>query len=297
MQRWTRAWSYGYCERLARRAAGNFYHAFRLLPSEQRKAMCALYAFMRVADDLSDGPEPVPVKRELLAGWRGALHAAMEGEYEHPLYPAFHDTILRFGIPVVHLEEVLDGVSMDLDVSRYDTFADLYRYCYHVASAVGLCCVHIWGFRGEVRPPAEAAGFALQLTNILRDVAEDAGRGRIYLPTEDLDRFGCSAESLLVGPRGEGFRALMRFEADRAYRYYAEALSLVELLDRPGRAVFLVMLRTYRGLLDEIVARDFDVFRERVRLPAWRKLWLVARVLPVRWGLVRGGAVLREPEA
>jgi phytoene synthase len=293
MQRWTRAWSYAYCERLARRAAGNFYHAFRLLPADQRKAMCALYAFMRVADDLSDGPEPVEAKREMLAGWRRALFAALEGEYEHPLYPAFHHTVERFGIPVAHLEEVLDGVSMDLDVSRYDTFAELYRYCYHVASAVGLCCVHIWGFRGDMRPPAEAAGIALQLTNILRDVGEDAGRGRVYLPAEDLARFGCPEESLRGGPRGEAFTALMRFEAERAYGYYAEAISLVDLLEPPGRAVFLVMLRTYRGLLDEIVARGYDVFRERVRLPAWRKLWLVARALPVRFGWPAGAAARR----
>lgn len=288
MQTWTRAGSYAYCERLARRAAGNFYHAFRLLPAEQRRAMCALYAFMRVADDLSDEPAGVEEKRSLLTWWRGALYAALEGEYQHPLYPALHDTIERYGIPVRHLEEVLDGVCMDLEVHSYDTFDDLYRYCYHVASAVGLSCIHIWGFRGDPRQPAEAAGVALQLTNILRDVAEDAGRGRIYLPREDLERFGCQATRLGQGVIDESFRSLMRHEAGRAYDYYDQSLALVKLLSPPGRAVFLVILETYRGLLDAIVARDYDVFQSRVRLPAWRKLWLVARALPVRCGLVPG---------
>jgi phytoene synthase len=278
----TRA-SYAYCERLARRAAGNFYHAFALLPRPQRLAMCALYAFMRIADDLSDEPAEVAAKRAALAEWRAALHAALAGEFRHPALPALADVVARFGLPVAHLEAVLTGVEMDLDVSDYATFDDLYRYCYHVASAVGLSCIHIWGFRGDAYPPAEAAGIALQLTNILRDVAEDAARGRVYLPAEDLARFGCSTGD------SSAFRAMMRFEADRAYRYYDEAHALVACLYPPGRAVFLVMLRTYRALLDEIVARDFDVFAGRVRLPRWYKVWLAVRALPVRAGVVRGG--------
>ena len=278
--------SYAYCERLARREAGNFYHAFALLPREQRLAMCALYAFMRIADDLSDEPAELSDKRAALAGWRAALHAALTGEFHHPALPALADVVTRFGLPVAHLEAVLTGVEMDLDVSTYATFDDLYRYCYHVASAVGLCCIHIWGFRGDAYPAAEAAGVALQLTNILRDVAEDAARGRVYLPAEDLARFACPPESW----QGScpAFRALMRFEADRAYRYYDEARALVGCLHAPGRAVFLVMLGTYRSLLDRIVARDFDVFAGRVRVPRWYKLWLAASALPVRYGLSRG---------
>jgi 15-cis-phytoene synthase len=288
MRSWTRAGSYAWCERLARRTAGNFYHAFRLLPAEQRRAMCALYSFLRVADDLSDGPGAPEEKRGPLAWWRRSLFAALAGDDSHPLHPALRDTVERYAIPVRYLEEVLDGVEMDLEVSRYDTFADLYRYCYHVAGAVGLCCVHIWGFTGAAERPAEAAGIALQLTNILRDVGEDAARGRVYLPGEDLERFGCRPEALGEGRCDGPFRELMRFEAERAYGYYEEARSLLRLLEPPGRAVFLVMLRTYRGILDAIVERDFDVFRSRVRLPAWRKLWLVARALPVRWGLAAG---------
>lgn len=164
--------SYEYCEHLARHEAGNFYHAFRLLPRPQRRAMCALYAFMRVADDLSDGPEPVAEKRVTLAGWRRGLNAALSGQYEHALHPALHDTVRTYRIPPIYLEDVITGVCMDLEPVRYQTFADLYKYCYHVASVVGLSCIHVWGFHGEeAKHLAEAAGIAFQLTNILRDLA------------------------------------------------------------------------------------------------------------------------------
>jgi phytoene synthase len=287
MQQWTRQWSYAWCERLARRAAGNFYHAFRLLPSEQRRAMCALYSFLRIADDLGDSDDEVEVKRAALAGWRESLRACLGGDYRHPLFPALHDSIVRYAIPEEHLEEVLDGVGMDLEVATYDTFAQLYGYCYHVASAVGLACVPVWGCASEEgRPAAEAAGIALQLTNILRDVGEDAARGRVYLPREDLERFGCPVENLLRGVCDEPFRQVMRFQAERARDYYAAALPLARYLAPAGRAVFLVILRTYRGLLEAIAARDYDVFAARVRVGNWYKLWLAARALPVRWGLL-----------
>lgn len=277
--------SYLWCERLARQQAGNFYHAFRLLPAPKRRAMCALYAFLRVADDLADGPEPVADKRIALTAWRQQLNDALAGDCRHPLHPAFRHAVHRYGVPRRHLDDVLDGVEMDLDVHGYDTFAELYRYCYRVASAVGLACIHIWGFRGkDAADFAEAAGIALQLTNILRDLGEDAARGRVYLPREDLERFGYPAESLTRGERGEAFRELMRFEVTRARSYYEAAEPLADRLDAAGRAVFLVMLRTYRGLLEAIERRDYDVFSSRVRLSRLRKLWLAAQVLPLRWG-------------
>jgi phytoene synthase len=289
MPQWTPAWSYAWCERLARRAAGNFYHGFRLLPAQQRRAMCALYAFLRIADDLSDGPGTPEDKRQPLLDWRQRLHRALDGECSHPLHPALADAVRRFAIPLRHLDEVIDGVCMDLDVASYDTFAELYRYCYHVASAVGLSCIHVWGFRGpQAQPAAEAAGIALQLTNILRDVGEDAGLGRIYLPREDLERFGYAPESLGRGVFDDRFRALMRFQAARAYGYYESAAALTRCLEPAGRAVYLVMLRTYRGLLEAMERRDFDVFSTRVRLGRWHKLWLAASALPVRWGLSSG---------
>ena len=277
--------SHAYCERLARREAGNFYHAFRLLPGDQRRAMCALYSFMRVADDLADGPGAAADKRPSLADWRRRLDAALQGDYSHPLHPAFHDAIRRFGVPPAYLHAVIDGVEMDLDAVRYETFADLYPYCYRVASAVGLACIHVWGFSDErAKAHAEAAGVAFQLTNILRDLGEDAGRGRVYLPREDLARFGYGEEALRGRVRDDAFRSLMRFEVERAADYYRAAEPLAGLLRPAGRAVFLTMLRTYRGLLEAIVRRDYDVFSSRVRLGRWHKLWLAARALPVRWG-------------
>jgi len=277
--------SHAYCEQLAHRQAGNFYHAFRLLPTDQRRAMCALYSFMRVADDLTDEAGPTEEKRTALESWRRQLREALAGCYSHPLHAAFHHTVERYGIPPIYLEAVLDGVGMDLDTERYETFADLYRYCYRVASAVGLACIHIWGCSApRAAPLAEAAGIAFQLTNILRDLGEDAARGRVYLPREDLLRFGYSEEQLGRGVRDDHFTELMRFQVTRANSYYDAALPLAELLQPPGRAVFLVMLRTYRGLLDEIVRRHYDVFSTRVRLSRLRKLWLAARVLPLCWG-------------
>lgn len=282
---WTTARSYAWCERLARREAGNFYHAFRILPGGKRRAMCALYAFLRIADDLADAPGPPTAKRGPLDAWRHQLRAALAGTPSHPLHPALAHAVATYAIPPVHLEDVLDGVTMDLDTAHYDTFADLYRYCYRVASAVGLSCIHIWGFTdARACGYAEAAGIALQLTNILRDLGEDAARGRVYLPREDLDRFGYSPEALALGVRDQHFRALMEFEVGRARDYYAAARPLTGLLHPAGRAVFQVILDTYRGLLDAIVRRDYDVFAGRVRLGRLHKLWLAARALPVRWG-------------
>ncbi len=281
----TLAESYSYCEKLTRSQAGNFYPAFRVLAAPERRAMCALYAFMRVADDLSDEPNSIEHKRASLGDYRRQYHACLAGTYTHPLHPALHHIMTTYKIPPELPEAVLDGVEMDLTATHYATFDDLYRYCYRVASAVGLCCIHIWGFNNAQAPAlAEKAGIALQLTNILRDLAEDAGRGRVYLPREDLDRFGYDETMLQQSVRNDQFLALMRFEAERAHRYYAESAGLMKMLPAPGRAVFQVMFRTYRGLLEAIVDRNFDVFSERVRLSRWRKLQLVLQAIPTRYG-------------
>lgn len=281
----SRGCSYAYCERLARREAANFYHGFRLLPGEQRRAMCALYSFMRVTDDLSDDLSPLSVKRLRLSTWREQLHGALAGDYSHPLHPAFAHTVKQFGIPVAYLFAVLDGVEMDLDVNRYATFADLYQYCYRVASAVGLACLHIWGFRREsALIHGEAAGVAFQLTNILRDLGEDAARGRIYIPHEDLTTFAYTSEDLARQIRDDRFHRLMGFQVNRARSYYNAARPLVGLLEPAGRAVYQVMEGTYSRLLDEIERRGYDVFSSRVRVSRLYKLWLAARALPARWG-------------
>src|SRR5216684_2483933 len=282
--------SYRFCEQVARREAGNFYHAFRVLPRGQRQAMCALYAFLRLTDDLGDSLEPTATKRTLLADWRQRFEQSLAGAHSHSLHPAFHDTSNNYQIPTQYLHDVIDGVEMDLDVTSYATFADLYRYCYRVASAVGLACIHIWGFADDrAKEYAEKAGIAFQLTNILRDLGEDADRGRIYLPAEDLQRFDYSAGKLAQKQRDDHFRLLMRFQVERARRYYELSQPLTSLLNPPGRAVFQVMTRTYRGLLDAIELRDYDVFSGRVCLSQWRKLSLVLQALPLRLGWVSSG--------
>jgi phytoene synthase len=294
----TLAASYAYCERLARREAANFYPAFRLLPGDQRRAMCALYAFLRITDDLADNPGPVSEKRINLAAWRGRLDDALAGRHADALHAALQHTVETYRIPRQYLDDVLDGVEMDLEPRRYPTFAELYRYCYRVASAVGLSCIHIWGFAdARAKCYAEQAGIALQLTNILRDLREDAVRDRVYLPLEDLARFGYDEARLRRGERDAAFRALMQFQVERARGYYEAARPLAGLLRPAGRAVFQVMTQTYRGLLDAIERRDYDVFSRRVRLSAWRKLGLVLRAFPVRWGWVGGSGPVSEGHA
>ena len=305
MTQLTLAQSYAFCERIARRQAANFYPVFRVLPRPQRRAMCALYAFMRITDDLVDDAGEVAIKRAKLAAWRDGFRQAMCGEDRHSVHPALRDAVERYAIPTWYLEAVIDGVEMDLEPVRFQRFDELYRYCYLVASAVGLACVQVWGFRDEAaKLYAEHAGIAFQLTNILRDLGEDLQRDRIYLPAEDLVLFGCTREDLLgamptalrghgrapmpTQSRGHGtpkqLKPLLRFEADRARQYYQSAERLLPLLKGSGRAVCQVMLRTYRGLLDEIERRDYDVFSDRISLSGWRKVSLVLRAMPVRWG-------------
>lgn len=280
--------SYRWCERVARGKAGNFYPAFRILPADQRLAMCALYAFCRIADDIGDEAGALDERRRRLEAWRLGLRAALAGRPCHPAHPALADAVARFRIPPEYLEAVLDGVAMDLQPLDLATFADLRTYCWRVASAVGLACIHIWGFRSPAAlVPAEEAGIAFQLTNILRDLKEDAGRDRIYLPREDLDRFGYTPEMLHAGNRNAPFLELMRFEVDRARRHYEAAAPLMDLLEPPGQAVFRVLSGTYRTLLETIPRRNYDVFTRRVRVPAWKKMALALGALPVRFGWSR----------
>ena len=189
----------------------------------------------------------------------------------------------RYRIPPKHLHEVIDGVESDFEPAQFATFDELYQYCYRVASAVGLCCISIWGYRGgQAKEFAEAAGIAFQLTNILRDLGEDLDRGRVYLSAEDSERFQCPPPAWRQ--RGPEFREMMRFQVERAREYYEKAEMLTPCLDSSGRAVFQVMMGIYRGLLEEIVHRDYDVFTERVRLSLWRKLRRLLAAFPTRWG-------------
>jgi 15-cis-phytoene synthase len=262
------------CRDLTRAANSSFPIAFRLLPPQKRRAMDALYAFMRVTDDLADEPGEVAGKRGHLARWRAGFLAALDGHYSHPIHPALAATIRQFAIPPRFLLDVVDGVESDLEPTRFATFAELYPYCYRVASAVGLACVRVWGLRPgarweDVADPAEAAGVAFQLTNILRDLGEDLALGRVYLPADELAAFACPPESWRH--ESESFRAVMRFQVSRAREFYRKAEPLDRLLSADGRAIFRVMCGTYRQLLDEIERRGFDVFAARVRVPRWRK--------------------------
>ncbi len=269
--------SYRFCCGVARREAKNFYHAFLLLPPGRRRSMCALYAFLRRTDDLADQPGPATEKAQALRDWRLELEAALAGE--KPAWPgllALTDTVARHAIPVKLLHQVIDGVSMDIQPGRFGTFADLADYCYHVASVVGLCCLHIWGYRsegGKAEKLAEDCGLALQLTNILRDLGADARDGRIYLPEDDLARFGAEPDALASARRpSERLHALLAFEAERAYGYYGAVQQLVPLVAPIGRPVLLYIVGVYRSLLDEIVRRDYDVLSTRISVPSWRKV-------------------------
>ncbi len=273
--------SLAYCYRLTRRARSSFPLAFRLLPRPKRDATTALYAFLRVTDDLADEPGDPAAKRAALASWRARLDDALNGEFTHRVHAALADAVTCYGIPPQYLHDVLDGVESDLEPIPFATFSDLDAYCYRVASAVGLACVHIWG--GGTTEAAEAAGVAFQLTNILRDLGEDLDRGRVYLPQDELKRFGCPPETWR--DRGPAFREMMRFQVGRARGYYELARPLESLLSTEGRAVYRMMAGVYRRLLDEIERRDYDVFTTRVRVGRLVKVRLLAVAWAVRWGL------------
>jgi 15-cis-phytoene synthase len=272
------AQSYTYCVRVARSRAKNFYYSFLLLSKQQRMAMCAIYAFMRYCDDLSDDPG---ANRAAIDQWRAEMEEALEGRFsQHPVWPAFHHTVRRFGIPHEYFRSMIDGVLSDLEPRRFQTFEDLYGYCYQVASVVGLTIVHIFGFDTRtVLPLAEKCGVAFQLTNILRDIREDAALGRIYLPAEDLRKFGVSEEDLLKGNGNEAFLRMMRFEAARARAYYDESLPLLDLIHPRSRPSLWALVTIYSSLLDRIERSNYDVFRRRVRLTLLEKSWIVVRAL------------------
>jgi phytoene synthase len=279
--------SYRFCGTVARREARNFYYAFLLLPRERRRSMCALYAFLRHTDDLADEPGPAEQKAQSLESWRHALDATLAGDPgAWSGFRALSDTVIRHAIPPHLLHEVIEGVSMDIQPRGFATFDDLVDYCYHVASVVGLCCLHIWGYRsegGQAERLAEHCGYALQLTNILRDVRDDARAGRIYLPRDDLARFGVEAEQLAASGRpGDRVRELLAFEARRAYEFYDDARRLVSLVDPVGRPVLRTIVGIYRALLDEIARRDYNVLDGRVSLPPWRKVAIALRAIAGR---------------
>ena len=264
--------SYAYSRDVARRRAKNFYYSFVLLRYEQRDAMCAIYAFMRYCDDLSDEPGTTTI--DTMSQWRADLDRALTGDFGgHPVWPAFHDAVGRYKIPHAYFHDMIDGVSSDLSPQSMKTFEDLYQYCYRVASVVGLTIIHIFGFEDrKALELAEKCGIAFQLTNILRDVKEDIGLGRLYLPEEDLLRFGVIPSNITYTPE---FIALMRFEASRARVYYNEAMPLIKLVHSESRASLWALIQIYYRLLGRIEAKQFRVLDQRIRLSTPEKAWLV----------------------
>jgi squalene synthase HpnC/squalene synthase HpnD len=276
--------SYAECNRIARAARSSFYLAFFGLPKPKRNALCALYAFMRLVDDVSDEPGDVESKRRGLAGWRALLDEAAAGRTEgHSILPALADTITRFEIPTRYFHDLILGAEMDLTVASYATFDRLSEYCYRVAGTVGLTCLHVFGFRDPRAPDlAERLGLAFQLTNILRDVQSDHELGRVYLPLEDLARFGVREQDLR-GPLTPPLRSLLEFSAERAWRLYEEGAPLVAQVEPDSRATLWALIRTYSSLLARIEERGFDVFSSRVSLSSAEKVQFLLKAGMTGW--------------
>lgn len=287
------AQAYAACETIARREAKNFYYAFRALPKAKRAAVCAVYAFMRHADDLADD-EQLPREERLSQSqrWLEDWHRASSGEpTRDPVFVALRDTQQRFGISTELLDQLVQGTMLDLtastgaaDIATYPTFDVLYQYCYLVASVVGLVCIRIFGYTDpQAETLAEQTGIAFQLTNILRDVREDAERGRVYLPIDDLKQFHLRVEQFTTRQPGQKTnayeRGLLDMEAGRAREYYRSADKLMPLISPDSRAALWVLVTIYRRLLQRIENLQYEVFAERVSVPTGEKLWILARGL------------------
>ena len=268
-----------YCTDLARRSGSNFYYSFFFLPQERRDAMHAVYAFCREVDSVVDDPAPGSDPRTHLARWRADVAAlyradgAAQVNSLNPVIVCLADHIRRLGIPQEYFDEIITGVEMDLTITRYATFSDLYQYCYRVASVVGLVCLKILGARApEAQTYAVNLGVAFQLTNILRDLKVDGARGRIYLPTEDLKRFGYDEQELLAGASTPAFTSLMEFECRRAQEYYRAAEAALPESDRRALLPAEIMRAIYHTILERIEASRYEVFARRVTLSPPRRV-------------------------
>ncbi len=264
-----------YCQQKAAQSGSSFYYSFLFLPPERRRAITALYAFCREVDDVVDETSDPQVARVTLDWWRKEVAQMLAGQPAHPVTQALQPYLQPFDIRGEHLLAVIDGMEMDLTQTRYLDFVALERYCWHVASVVGLMSARIFGYSDEhTLQYAEKLGLAFQLTNIIRDVGEDARRGRIYLPVSELQQFGVPASDILNAKHSERFEALMRFQTERAQRYYDEALALLPAQDRRPQRAGLIMAAIYRALLVEIERDGFRVLQHRISLTPLRKLWL-----------------------
>jgi 15-cis-phytoene synthase len=282
--------AYSVCKGITRTAAKNFYYAFLVLPRRKREALCAVYAFMRTCDDISDDTTlSLPERRQKLDAWLDALHCAQQGQpTDDAILLALTDAQRRFSIPAGLLDELAAGTAMDIEDSQfaetsglqvqYKTFEDLRQYCYRVASVVGLVCIHIFGYRDPAAESlAERCGLAFQLTNIIRDVKEDASMGRVYFPEEDLAKFGLSAQNLLNSPDPARVRPLLAFEADRAREFYVSGDELISYISEDSQPALWVLVHIYRRLLERIAEKQYDVFTAKIALSTSEKLRILGK--------------------
>lgn len=282
--------AYSVCKGITRQNAKNFYYGFLVLPRRKREALCAVYAFMRRCDDITDDPKlSLPERRQQLDTWLDALHRAQQG---HPtddaILLALTDAQRRYAIPAGLLDELAHGTAMDVEeteamrasglIVQYKTFEDLRLYCYRVASVVGLVCIHIFGYRDPAAEPlAERCGLAFQLTNIIRDVKEDASLGRVYLPEEDLAKSGLSVSDILNSPDPARLRPVLALEADRARDFYASGDELIGYVAEDSQPALWVLTNIYRSLLEKIALKQYDVFTAKVALSTWEKLRILGK--------------------
>jgi phytoene synthase len=267
-----------YCQHKAARSGSSFYYSFLFLPPERRRAITALYAFCREVDDAVDEPSDPAAARATLAWWRGEVAQLYAGNPQHPVTRALASAIEPFGIVQARLNEIMDGMEMDLNQSRYLDFAGLQLYCHRVAGVVGTLAAGIFGYRNaKTLEYAEKLGLAFQLTNIIRDVGEDARKNRVYLPMDELKRFEVGVADILNGRYTENFARLMCFQAERATHCYDEAFALLPAEDRRAQRPGLVMAAIYRTLLDEIARDGYQVLKQRTALTPVRKLWIAWR--------------------
>jgi len=291
--------AYSVCRSITRSAAKNFYYAFLVLPRAKRQALCAVYAFMRRCDDIADDESLSQFdRRQKLTAWLDAFHRAQSGQpTDEPVLLALTDAQRRYNIRIGLLDQLAYGTAMDVDGGpaadeslpavapappelsvHYRTFDDLYQYCYRVASVVGLVCIHVFGYGDPAAEPlAERLGLAFQLTNIIRDVKEDASMGRVYLPEEDLSKFGVSLSALRSVSDPAIFRPLLAMEADRAREYYRAGEELIPLVEEDSQPALWVLITIYQRLLDKIALREYDVFSGKVSLTVREKLGILAK--------------------
>ena len=267
-----------YCQEKCAASGSSFYYSFLFLPAARRQAIMALYAFCREVDDIVDECNDIALASTKLAWWRQEVERIANRQAQHPVGLALQQVDSSINLPKEQLLEIIDGMAMDLQQSRYLDFKGLSLYCYRVASVVGLLAAEIFGYQDrQTQKYAHDLGMAFQLTNIIRDIGEDARRGRIYIPMDELKQFNVPAADILNGKYSDNFTALMQFQADRAEKYYAQAFAQLPAVDRKSQRPGLIMAAIYRTLLEEIKHENFQVLHQRISLPPMRKLWLAAK--------------------